>query len=114
MAELVRIEDFIAIAREGKQVNASIELRKHLVSEKVHPGATEEMKGEVDMYLLFGDYTFAVGKDVKKVSKIYMYGSSEESLNDSKVNKSIANERLKMDYKRLSDAKIIFEEKYFI
>lgn len=113
MAELVRIEDFIALAREGKQVNASIELRKQLVSQKVHPEETEEMKGEIDMYLLFGDYTFTVGKDVKKVSKIYMYGSSEESLTDSKVNKSIANERLKMDYKRLSDAKIIFEEKYF-
>lgn len=113
MAELVRIEDFIALAREGNQVNASIELRKQLVSQKVHPEETEEMKGEIDMYLLFGDYTFTVGKDVKKVSKIYMYGSSEESLNDSKVNKSIANERLKMDCKRLSDAKIIFEEKYF-
>jgi hypothetical protein len=71
------------------------------------------MKGEVDMYLLFGDYTFTVGKDVKKVSKIYMYGSSEESLNDAKINKSIANERLKMDYKRLLDAKIILEEKFF-
>ena len=113
MAELVRIEDFIAFANEGKQVKASIELRKQLVSEKVHPGATEEMKGEVDMYLLFGDYAFTVGKDVKKVSKIYMYGSSEESLNDAKINKSIANERLKMDYKRLLDAKIILEEKFF-
>jgi hypothetical protein len=113
MAELVRIEDFIALAVEGKQVNASIELRKKIVSEKVHPGTFEEMKDEVDMYLLFGDYTFSVGKDVKKISKIYMYGSSEESLNETNINKSIADARLKMDYKRLQDAKIILEEKFF-
>ena len=113
MAELVRIEDFIALANEGKQVHASIELRKKLVSEKVDPGTFEQMKGEVDMYLLFGDYTFSVGKDVKIISKIYMYGSSEESLNEANVNKSIANARLKMDYKRLRDAKIVFEEKFF-
>jgi hypothetical protein len=53
MAEFVRIEDFIALAKEGKQVNASIELRKKLVSEKVHPGTFDQIKGEVDMYLLF-------------------------------------------------------------
>ena len=53
MAESVRIEDFIALANEGKQVNASIELRKKLVSEKVHPGTFDQIKGEVDMYLLF-------------------------------------------------------------
>jgi len=113
MAELVRIEDFIALAMEGKKVDASIELRKKLVSEKVHPGTFETMKGEMDMYLLFGDYTFSVGKEGKKISKIYMYGSSEESRNEANVNKSIANARLKMDYKRLRDAKIILEEKFF-
>lgn len=113
MAELVRIEDFIALAKEGKQVNASIELRKQLVSQKVHPGETEDMKSEMDMYLLLGDYTFRVGNEEKLVSKVYMYGSSEESLNDAKINKSIADERLKMDYKRMQDANITFEEKYF-
>ena len=113
MAELVRIEDFIALAKEGKQVNASIELRKQLVSQKVHPEETEGMKGEIDMYLLIGNYSFTTGGKTKTVSKIYVYGSSEETLNDVKINKSIANERLKMDYKRLQDAKIILEEKYF-
>ena len=113
MAEFVRIEDFIALAVEGKQVNASIELRKKIVSEKVHLGTFEQTKDEIDMYLLFGDYTFSVGKDVKKISKIYMYGSSEESLNEANMNKSIANARLKMDYKRLQDAKIFLEETFF-
>lgn len=111
--EILRIEDFVALAKEGKDVNAEVNLRKQLVSQKVHPGETEVMKSEVDMYLLLANYAFTVGNWKKVVSKIYVYGSSEESLNDAKINMSIANERLKMDYRRLKEAKIIFEEKYF-
>lgn len=112
-SELVRIEDFIALSREGKEINVEIELRKQLVTQKVHPEETEDMRSEIDMYLLLGNYTFKVGNEVKKVSKVYMYGSTEESLNDAKINISIANERLRMDYKRLMDANITIQEKYF-
>jgi hypothetical protein len=111
--ELVRIEDFIALAKEGKKVDVTVLLRKQVVSQKVHPGESEDMKGEIDMYLLLGDYTFIVGNEEKLVSKVYMYGSAEESFNDAKISKSIANERLKMDYKRLMEANITIEEKYF-
>jgi hypothetical protein len=111
--ELFRIEDFIALAKEGKDVAVAVDLRKQAVSQKVHPGDTEESKGELDMYLLFGDYTFRIGSLKKLVSKVYMYGSTGESLSDAKINKSIANERLKMDYQRLKNANIHFEEKYF-
>ncbi len=113
ITELNRIEDFIALAKEGERVNVSVELRKQNVSQKVHPEETEEMKTEISMYLLFGDYTFTVGENVKKISKSYMVGSTEESLSDARVDKNIANERLKMDYKRLMDAKIVLEEKFF-
>jgi len=108
-----RIEDFIALAKEGKEVNLEIELKKQLVTHKVPPGVTEDMKDEVDMYLLTADYIFKIGKDLKLVSKVYMFGSSEESPDALKVNTSIANARLKMDYQRLRDAKITFKEKYF-
>jgi hypothetical protein len=108
-----RIEDFITLAKEGKEVNLEIKLKKQLVTQKVHPEDTEDMKDEVDIYLLTADYFFKVGKDLKLVSKVYMFGTSEESPNALKVSKSIANERLKMDYRRLKDAKITFEEKYF-
>jgi hypothetical protein len=111
--ELLRIEDFIALAKEGKDVAVTVDLRKQAVSQKVHPGNTEESKGELDMYLLLGDYRFKVGKWEKLVLKVYMYGSAEESLNDAKINKSIANERLKLDYERMRGANINFEEKYF-
>lgn len=111
--EFSRLEDFIDLAKEGKDVHVTIELRKQLVAQRVHPGDTEEMKGEIDMYLLIGDYTFRVGKEVKSVSKVYMYGSSEESLDAVKVDRNIANARLKMDYQRLRNANITFEEEYF-
>jgi hypothetical protein len=111
--ELLRIEDFITLAKEGNDISVTIDLRKQVVSQKIHPGDTEELKSELDMYLLFGDYFFKIGKWEKVVSKVYMYGSVGETLNETKVIKSIANERLKLDYQRLKDVNIRFEEKYF-
>ena len=111
--ELSRIEDFIALARKGKTISATIEFRKQLVAQKVHPDANEEMRDEIDMYLLIADYTFSIRNESGKVSKVYVYGSTGESLNEAKINLSIANERLRMDYKRLQQAHIKFEEKYF-
>ncbi len=112
-SELLRIEDFIALAKEGKDVNVTIDLRQEFISQKMHPGDTEELKGAIDIYLLFGDYTFKIGDWEKRVSKVYMYGSTGESLNDTRIKKSIANERLRLDYQRLKDVNIHFEEKYF-
>lgn len=111
--EFGRIEDFIALANEGKDVHAAVELKKQVVVQKVHPDETEDMKSEIDMYLLIGVYTFRVGNKVKQVSKVYIYGSLEEPPGVFWVNINIANTRLKMDYRRLKDAKITFEEKYF-
>jgi len=108
-----RLEDFIALAKKGKKVHMSIEFRKQIVTEKVHPKDTLEQKGEIDMYLLIGAYSFKVGEEVMEISKVYMFGSTEEPLNVVRENKNIANQRLKMDYKRFREAKIIFEDKYF-
>ncbi len=52
MAEAVekgelRFKDLISLAMEGKKVNASIELKKHVITQKVHPADTEEMKAEI-------------------------------------------------------------------
>ena len=113
MGDYGRIEDFIALAKEGKTVNLTVELGKKLVAQKVPPGVTEDMKDEVGMYLLIADYFFKVEKDTKLVSKVYILGSSEESPDAIKINTKIANARLSMDYQRLKDAKIKLEEKYF-
>ena len=111
--ELDRIEDFISLARKRKKVNVSVELRKQLVSQKVRPEEPADMKTEADRYLFLGDYTFTVKGNVKKISKSYMFGSAGGSRIDAEVDKEIANARLRRDYRRLKDAKIVFEEKFF-
>jgi hypothetical protein len=50
--EFGRIEDFIALAKEGKDVHAAIDIKKQVVAQKLHPDETEDMKKEIDMYLL--------------------------------------------------------------
>jgi hypothetical protein len=111
--ELLRIEDFIELANEGKDVKVTVNLQKQMVSQKVHPNETEESGETVEMYLLSADYSFRVGELEKVISKPYIYASSKESISESRINKSIANDRLKLDYRRLKSAKIEFEEKYF-
>ena len=111
--ELVMLEDFIRLAKEGEDVRVSVELRKEYIPVKIHPAHTEERKGETESYLLLGDYTCSVGEEVHKVPKVYVFGSADESLKTAKMHKNIANERLKRDYNRLRDAKIKVEEKYF-
>ncbi len=109
-----RLEDFIALAKDGKQVKAEIELNKQIVKQKVHPDETDNMGLEVDMYLLSGNYFLTgVEDEVKRISKVYVFASTGESLVESQTNRKIANARLKMDYDRLAQAGIKFEEKYF-
>ncbi len=112
-SDLGRLEDFITLAKQGKDVQAAIELIKQPVATKVHPGATEEMRSDVAMYLLLAHYTFKVGGITRHVSKVYMYGSAAESLNEAKTNSSIANDRLRVDYQRLREAAISLEERFF-
>ena len=111
--ELVMLEDFIQLAKEGEDVSVSVELRKQYIPVKVHPAHTQEGKSETESYLLVGDFTCSVGEEVHKVPKVYVFGSAEESLEAGKMHKNIANERLKRDYRRLRDAKMKVEEKFF-
>ena len=111
--ELVMLEDFIRLAKEGEDVQVTVELRKQNLPVKVHPAHTEEGKGETESYLLIGDYTCRVREEVREVPKVYMFGSADESLHAAKLHKNIANERLKRDYNRLREAKIKVEEKFF-
>lgn len=117
--KFVRLEDFIVLAQEGKDVHVEIKLSKQRVTRKVDPEKTAEMKDELDMSLLIADYTFRVGEKVQNVSKVYMFGSrikklaieDEQTFDETLSN--IANKRLKVDYERLKGANIKFIEKYF-
>ncbi len=108
-----RLEDFISFAKTGAKIDADINTGKQFVSQKVHPGNTEEMKHELDMYLLSAVFTFKVGSDKRQVSKVYVLASAEESADDAKINLQIANARLREDYKRLRDVNVSFEERFF-
>jgi hypothetical protein len=108
-----RLEDCIALAQQGKRVRVEVKLRKQAVQQKVHPEETADMREEIGMYLLMADFTFTANGESGAVSKVYAFGAEGESLESAKVNRSIATERLKTDYKRLKDANIAVEEKYF-
>ena len=110
---LNRLEYFIQLAKRGKKVGVEVTLRKDLVEQRVHPDETDDMTGVTHMYLLFGDFLCECEGEVSTISKIYMYGTAEESVAAGQVNKGVANERLKMDYRRLKNAGIKFDEKYF-
>jgi len=111
--DLVMLEDFIRLTKEGKNVRVSVRLRKEIIGQEVHAQVTEQGRGEVNHYLLIGDYTCSVEREVHKVSKVYIFGSDKESLAAARMHKGIANERLERDYQRLKDANIKMEEKYF-
>jgi hypothetical protein len=108
-----RLEHFIALAKEGKDIYASVNLIKKIVTPTVHPEETEDTKSNSDMYLLLGEYNFAVAGEIQKVFKSYAFGTFAQSKDSMAQNIFVANERLKIDYQRLRKARIMFEEKYF-
>ena len=110
---LDRLEDYIELAKQGKSVNVKVGLMKQFIKEKLHPNETDDMTDELDMYLLNGEFICGSAGNITTISKVYVLGSVEETAVESQVNKNIANERLKMDYQRLHEANITFEEKYF-
>ena len=111
--ELVTLEDFISLARQGKEVLLSIQLIKPILTPKLLPGEIEGMKEDMDMYLLVSNYSFNVGGEIGKVSKIYGSGIVAEPQDVAKQNSFIANRRLDIDYKRLEGSHIKFDKKYW-
>lgn len=112
-SRLNRLAYFIELARKGKKVRVEVALRKQLVAQRVHPDETDDMTGNSDMYLLIGDYLCECEGETSTISKIYVYGRLGEPVETGRINRSVANERLKMDYQRLKHINITFSEKYF-
>jgi hypothetical protein len=110
---LGRLEHFISLAKEGIQIQALIDLQKKDVIPAADPHQKPEDAKSNTMYLLIGEYSFTVAGETQKVSKVYAYGTYTYSRDSLKQNMHFANDRLKMDYKRLREAKIKFDEKFF-
>lgn len=120
--KMVRLEDFIVLANEGKDVHMDIKLREELVIRKVDAQEKVEKKDELHMCLLLADYTFKIDAEIHTVTKVYNFGSKLEKNDDKqfvdealydKSLKDIANHRLSADYERLRKANIKFLPKYF-
>ena len=110
---LSRLEDFISLARKGEKVDLTVTLNKRVFTRKFSPHTTGESEDEIDMYILSADYFFVIEGNVNEITKFYVSGIEGESATKTERNISIANERLKMDYARLKDAKIVFLEKFW-
>lgn len=105
-----RLEDFICMAKKGDKVDLTVTLNKQIFTRKFYPNKTGTSEDEIDMYILTADYVFLLEGKTHEITKFYASGIEGESLGESKHNVYVANERLKMDYKRLRDAKIVFPE----
>jgi hypothetical protein len=108
-----RLEDYIALAQQGKRVRVDVKLRKQTVRQRVHPEETADMRDEIGVYLLMADFTLTTDDESCVVTKVYAFGAEEEPLESASVNRSIASERLKVDYNRLKTANITVDKKYF-
>ncbi len=108
-----RLEDFITLAKEGKKLMVSVQLQKDIVTKKGNASRPKEIKDEMDLYLLEADYSFTGGGAPGKLIKVYVIGFVDEPYDVCRQNISIANTRLRTDYKRLENAGFQFEKKYW-
>ena len=108
-----RLEDFILLARRGGGIDLTVELEKRLFTRKFGPYMGGEPEDEIDMYILAAEYDFVVEGKTYEVTKFYAFGTEGELPNTARREIAVANERLKMDYKRLKEANIVFSEKFW-
>lgn len=108
-----RLEGFIELAKSGQQLRILVDLYARNVKQLGHPDETDDIMDELDMSLLVADFSALGIDDEPRVTKVYAVSPINEKEVDAKITRHIANERLKMDYKRLQDAHIELEEKYF-
>ena len=110
-----RLDDFIKLAQSGGKVQLEIKAYTSMVKQLGRSESTDDIDIEVDMNLLMADFVPAPVADVKPgiVTKVYAVCPINESEIDANTTRHIANQRLRMDYARLKEVGVRFEEKYF-
>jgi hypothetical protein len=108
-----RLEDFISLAKNGEKIALSVSLNKQLFTRRFYSTASGEAEDEIDMYILSADYLFSIDESQTEVKKLYAFGIEGESSDSTQKNVQVANDRLRMDYKRLKEAGIVFAEKFW-
>ena len=110
-----RLDDFIKLALSGHTVQLDVKVYEKTVKQVSRSESTDDINIETDMCLLMVDFRPARGpeRSPDMVTKVYGICPINEIEIDAKTTRHIANERLKVDYARLKEAKVKFEEKYF-
>jgi hypothetical protein len=109
-----RLEDLIALAISRNKGQFEVNLRKEIVKQETLPGEADKQKAGKNWYLLMADFALTgSGGQIRTATKVYAFGDIHESGAEEEVIRSIANERLKMDYQRFRDAGIEYQEKRF-
>ena len=109
-----RLEDLIALAISRNKGQFEVKLCKETVKQDTLPEEANKQKPGKNWYLLMADIALkGSGGEIRTVTKVYAFGDINETGAEEKVIRSIANERLKMDYQRFRDAGIEYQEKHF-
>lgn len=110
-----RLDDFLELAQTGQTVHLRIAVYQKLIKQVSQSGATDDIDIEMDMRLLMADFMpiSAAQSKPAMVTKVYAICPVNESEIEAKITLHIANERLKVDFNRLREANIQFEETFF-
>ena len=106
-----RLEDLIKLSLSGKTVRIEVKIFQKIVNEVSRSESTNDTNIPTKMSLLMADFRSVGGPEM--VRKVYAICPLNEDEVYAKKTRQLANQRLKMDYTRLKEANIIFEEKYF-
>lgn len=111
---LTRIETYLDMAQSGREVRLEVTLHKDIIKQSMLTDEADNLRIEKDIYLLMADFR-PVGADesAPTVSKVYAFGSINDSQVDAQTVRLIANERIKMDYERLTHKGIVFNPLFF-
>ncbi len=106
-----RLEEVLEKAKTADKKSCKVTLYKQPVKFLVHPEA--EITEELEAYLYTADFEFDIDGKHYAVRKVYATEFATESFEAKLACRNLANARLKEDYKRLKEAGIEVEEKYF-
>jgi hypothetical protein len=99
------LDEVFAIAG-GREVSCLVELAHRDIIEIEKAGGREG-------YLLTAAFHFQLDGEPYLVSKPYVFGYQDESPEVTVANRKMANGRLRRDYRRLHDARIEIQPRYF-
>ena len=109
-----RLEDLIALAISRNKGQFEVNLRKETVSQDTLSAETDKQKAGKNWYLLLADFALTgSGGNIRTATKVYAFGDIHETGAEEEVIRSIANERLKMDYQRFRDTGVEYQENFF-